>query len=261
MDRIMKVVWICRMSNSKVREMLKYSKFYFKRIVPLLLGRHIPVEKDAAVWNSNAVREFEKYKDIELTIISFQPGIAGHIQTFTINGITYVCVRPQDDNFFSFIKRKISGSFEWNYKRHRRIVSRIINNIQPDIVHLIGAENPQYSVTLLDCPNSIPTVTSLQTLMSAPGFLENYPLPKDVYEKRSSVEKEVIKRSDYIAQKEITIRETILRDIKPDAVFLQMVLAVGVEINADVSQNKEYDFVYFSNSVDKAADVAIEAFA
>ena len=260
MPEKLKVVWICGVSNQQIRDRLRYSKHYYKFVVPKLLRTPLPLQKDLAVWNTNAAREFESFKDIDLTIIFPQNGIVGPVQKFDINGIHYACFRSQEDSFFMYLKRKLTGKEEKEFKRNRKIIKNLINEIHPDLIHMIGAENPKYSIALLDCPKTVPTVTSLQTLMSAPDFFENYPISQKNYEYRAEIEKAVINRTDYIAQRAITIRQTIKKAINPNAVFLQMTLAIGVEINTEPSI-KEYEFVYFANNVNKAADYAIEAFA
>lgn len=255
----LKVVWICQFSNKQVREHIKYSRTYYKK----LYGFNVNLchnFKEYAIWNTNAIREFEKFDDICLTVIFPHSGISGNQQHFSINGVNYICFRPEDDNLCAFFKRRLTGKWEWEYKKHRRIVSQLLDEIQPDIVHLIGAEIPAYSVTLLDCPQTIPTITSLQTLMSTSDFKDNYPISEDAYEQRSRIEQMVIKRSDYIALRAENIRKVIKQDIKPDAIFLQMTLAVGIEINTK-RDTIGYDFVYFANDVSKAGDDAIEAFA
>ena len=260
MSEQLKVVWICFISNNKIRERIKSSRFYYKKIIARLIHKYLPIPTDYPIWTTNAVREFEKFKDIDLTIIFPHPGISGSVQRFEINDIKYICFRPQDDNLLSFLQRRLLKKMEWKYNKHRRLISKLIRDIRPDLVHLIGAENPAYSISLLDCPKDIPTVTSLQTLMSSPGFLENYPISREDYEMRSCIEQAVIKRSDYLAQRSEIIRKEIRNSIKPDAIFLRMTVAIGVDINTNHGL-KEYDFVYFAKSVDKAGEDAIESFA
>lgn len=260
MKEKLKVVWICSISNYQIREKIKFSNTYYKKILARLFHKSFPPPTDYPIWNTNAVHEFENFSDISLTVVFPYPGIQGNMQRFSINGINYICFRPQDDNLLSFLKRRLADKKEWNYKKHRHVVCKLLEEIQPDLVHLMGAENPAYSITLLDCPKNIPTVTSLQTLMSAPGFLDNYPIPKDIYEGRSHIEQEVIKRSDYLAQRAESIRKDVRKNIKPNAIFLQMTLALGVNVNTTRGV-PEYDFVYFASSVDKAGEDAIEAFA
>lgn len=256
----LKVVWICHLSDTKTRSHLRFSNLYFKVVIKKILG--MPGHKwiDYAVWNSNAIKEFEKFDDIELTVVFPHQGIKGRSQKFSLNGVNYICFRSEDDNIFSFIKKCIFKSTNCRYLKNRRFVTDVIKDIKPDIVHVMGAEIPYYSITAIDVPSVIPCVVSLQTLMSDPDFMSNYPISKNDYIYRSGIEAEVINRCDYIGTTITKYREIIVRDIKPDAVFLDTSLAVGVDVDDTVSE-KKYDFVYFAININKAADYAIEAFA
>lgn len=258
-DKGLKIVWLCTISNSQIYSHIKFSTWNLKKIAKHILGQSIPKFKERAQWNTNAIRVFETFRDIKLTVIFPYMGIEGNTQQFSINGIDYICYRTDDDSLFSSIKKKISKKNS-EYPRARKIVKSLIEEIKPDIVHIIGAENPNYSICALDVPKDIPCVVSLQTLMSEPSFKKNYPIDEESYQYRSCIEQEILKRSDYIASR-IKVYNTYIKEhIKTDAIFLQMPLAVGVDVNIEPSK-KEYDFVYFANNINKAADDAIEAFA
>lgn len=255
-NKKLKVVWICHFSDSKVRAHISFSRFYYKYLKDKTI-----INRDKAVWISNAINEFEKYDDIDLTIIFPHPAIKGHLQEFSINGINYKCYRSEDDNVLSNIFNKL---FKLDNKRlyfiNRALIKQLVNQISPDIVHVIGAENPYYSLSALDVPHTIPLIVSLQTLMSEPTFRKKYPIDNEHYIYRSKLETNVIKRSDYLASRIKTLKEEIRNNIKPDAVFLHLSLAVGQELDF-TPINKEFDFVYFAADISKAADYAIEAFA
>ncbi len=255
-----KVVWICHLSDVKIRSHLRFSKFYYIAVIKKLFGMPPHKWTDYAVWNSNAIKEFEKFDDIELTVVFPHNGIKGRSQKFSLNGVNYICFRSEEDNIISFIKNRFFKNTNNRYLKNRRFVIDVIKEIKPDIVHVIGAENPYYSITALDVPNEIPCIISLQTLMSDPDFFSNYPISKNEYLYRSGIEAEVIKKCDYICTTVVKFRDIIKKILKPNAVFLDVSLAVGVDID-DSEYKKEYDFVYFAGNINKAADHAIEAFA
>lgn len=255
-----KVVWICHFSNKKVRNKIRFSPLYFRRFLSLLKKEHWIKRQDFAVWNSNAIREFEKYDDIDLTVIFPYSGIKGKKQTFSINGIKYICFRSEDDYFFPFLRNKLFHTFEKEYVHNRKLISSEISQINPDIVQIIGAENPYYSIAALDISDEIPSIVSLQTLMSDPDYLANFPISQASYEYRSGVERQIIRKSRYIGSKSERFKSLVWSQIKKEAIFLNISIAVGVEIDEEPS-DKEYDFVYFAGNIDKACDYAIEAFA
>ena len=259
MSETISVVWLCEIANLQIYSHLKFASWRLKNIIRFLKGKSVLKVRNLAQWNTNAIKEFEKFKDIKLTVIFSAVGIRNSYQKFSINGIDYICYRPEDDYLVTTIQKRIMKLGN-NYIRTRKIVSSLIDEIKPDIVHVIGAENPYYSICALDVPANIPCVVSLQTLMSEPSFKGNYPINEDSYQYRTSIEQQVIKRSNYIASGVKPFYDFITENIKKDSIFLQMTLAVGVDVNIEPSK-KEYDFIYFANNINKAADYAIEVFA
>ena len=253
----MKVVWVCHFSNSMIRERLKFAKWTPLAIYKRVTGNNRFV--DFAAWNSNATREFEKFDDIELHIISPHIGISG-VQSFVIHGINYHFFHSEDDNFLCMLIKRLGKDVKRDFRKNTTIISNLVKQIQPDIIHYIGAENPYYSESALSMPNNVPLIVSLQTLMCDTGFLKNYPISRVSYDYRSDLEIRIINRADYIATKENHFREIISKKLG-DVKFLDMTLALGESVNTLFSDNKQYDFVYFAANISKAADMAIRAFA
>lgn len=257
--RKLRVVWICHFSDSRTRSLLEFNKFSLLDFFFKLLNRQYS-KRDFAIWIPNAIKEFEKYDDINLSIIFPHQGVKKAIQQFDINNIHYYCYKSEDDNLFSFVRQHVFKKVKTTYLENRRMIQNIISEIKPDVVHVIGAENPYYSLAALDIPQKTPVIVSVQTLMSEKGFLDNYPIREDLYEYRASVEKEIFNKCDYIGTRMQGFRDFIKNNINPNAKFLDLTLAVGVDV--DLSEvNKEYDFVYFAANINKACDDAIEAFA
>ena len=260
MEGKIKVVWLCNFSDEKTRSHIKFSHFYFKNLISYMFLRPAPKRVDYGVWVSNAIKEFENFQDIDLTVIFPYTGIKGKSQFFDINGVHYVCYRTEEDNFIDYIRRKYFGFVKINWDENRKVIKDYISQISPDIIHVIGAENPYYSSAALDIPNNIPSVLSLQTLLSDPNFINKYPMSQRMYDYRSALEREIIKKCNYIASPVVVFNRIIKRQIMQNAVFLNMPLAVGEDIDISFDK-KEYDFVYFAANINKACDVAIEAFA
>lgn len=259
MGENIKVVWICHFSNNMVRENIRFKRFSLLGVFLKLVKRDFH-NRDFAVWVTNGIKCFEKYSDIELTVVFPHQGVENGIQSFSKNGIRYICYHSEDDNFLSFLKQHILKIVRHKYDKNRKVVKRIIEEVKPDLVHIVGAENPYYSITALDVPNKIPLIVSLQTLLNVKGFKDNYKINKKFYDYRALLEKQIIQKSDYIATGVPQYVEEIRNTIKPDVLALKMKLAVGVDVNcSDVK--KEYDFVYFAANINKACDLAIEAFA
>lgn len=252
-----KVVWVCHFSNSVIREHLKFAKWTPSMVIKRLMGKNLFF--DFSIWITNGIREFEKYEDIDLHIIAPHIGILG-IQNFENKGINYHIFHSEDDNIISLVAKRLGKKVNRSYRKNTRIISNLVELIQPDIIHYIGAENPYYSSSALSMPTNIPLIVSLQTLMSDPDFIKNYPISIDKYKYCSSLEKRIIKRADYVATK-VEYFRSIIREQFDGVKFLDMTLAVGADLNTVVLEEKQYDFVYFAADISKAVDYAIKAYA
>lgn len=260
MRKKIKVVWICHFSNSEIREHLHFTSHYLLNHLRKFLGRPQPGNSDFAIWVTNGLREINKYDDIELHVILPYRGLKPHRQVFIIQQVHYYCYRPENDFLLPFVKDKIFRFNNCKYPQNRRYIKSIIQNIQPDVIHLIGAENPYYSIAALDFPKNIPSIVSLQTLISPPDFLKKSPQYSNNYLYRVEIEQKVIQTCSFIGTTLSPFMDYISSHIKPDAQYLPLVLPIGVDVDMD-KYDKEYDFVYFAQNIKKACDLAIEAFA
>ena len=68
MDRI-KVVWVCSFSNPLVRSHYETRAPFIIRLIYKYV-KNIPLDaRDSAVWNTNALTEFERFDDVDLHVI------------------------------------------------------------------------------------------------------------------------------------------------------------------------------------------------
>lgn len=257
-NKKIKVVWVCNFSNTTVRERLHFKK----RLIHLLnKTKGISDLKDCGKWNTNAINEFKKFEDIKLHVISSHKRLSSAIEEFVEEGVNYHFFRPEEDSLRFVLKQKFFKSRKKpEYKKNSEIINSIIDKIKPDLIHLIGAENPQYSISALEMPKSTPLIVALQTLMIDPDFKDNYPISKEMYEFRSSIERKVLSRADYISCRGQKYIEILNREISPAPSILDLPLAVGESVEFKEC-DKIFDFVYFAKEIEKAVDWAIEAFA
>lgn len=236
-----------------------FKSFMYKTFKRKKLSAVVP---DFGVWNINAIEEMKKFTDrAEIHVIAPYPYLEHKVFEYEEEGINYHFFRSTVPlmvyliNHFLFLYDICKPS----YKKNRGIIKNLIKKIQPSIVHLVGAENPYYSLAGVDVPKEIKLIVQLQTMMSDPNFFENYPIDKRTYNYRAGVEKAVIKRADYIGTPIKDYRDVILEYINQDAKFLDIKLAVAENIRT-VATGKEYDFVYFARSISKAGDWAVKSF-
>lgn len=258
MERKIKVAWICDFSNKEVREHLKYNHDYGEDILRRMLNK--PYKVDYARWITNGIKQFEKQNEVELHIISPCLNLKPYLQEFDFNGIKYHFFNS--DSYLSLFQKCIlRKKIDNTHTQNRQYIKDIIERVIPDIIHLVGAENPQYSMAGLDVDTRrFPLIVGLQTLLSAPGFLENYPMSKTSYEYKSNIERKVISRSTYLMSTIPSFKRDVWHGIKENAVFLNSKLFVGENINIEPCE-KKYDFEYNAVNINKAVDLAIESFA
>lgn len=258
----LKVVWICHFSNEKIRSRLTLTNTLFKKLVRTLAGKPKASYSDFANWISHGIIEFEKFQDAELHVIAPHYGMKHNTEKLSINGINYWFFKPDDDSLLKKGFKKLTQKADSNYKGNRKIVQKTIESIQPDIIHMYGAENPYYSITALDVDiKQYPFIVSLQTLMNDPEFKLKYRVSSpNSYDFRAGIEKDILSKLKYIGTTVNRYREFIWNNINSKAIFTKTFLATAPHITLTPSE-KKFDFVYFAASITKAADFAVEAFA
>ncbi len=258
-DKI-RVVWLCHFSNAFIREHLElqYNRIlgFVKKLANKPISTDVP---EFANWITNGISEFERIEDVELHIVSPYPHLKTRLQEFTVNGIYYHFFKNEEDSLRVYFQRRFLGKSVFKYRRNSKTICSIISKIRPEIVHLFGAENPEYATSVLNVPKSIITIAQLQTLMSDPDFKKNYSIEDSRYLYRSKVERDIILKADYIGTRALKYRNIIHEEIKPSAIILNTTLALNEPIVFKECE-KCFDFVYFAANISKAADLALEAF-
>ena len=251
---------ICSFSNPMVR------KHYSTKVNPLL--RYILAKKgqstneniDSAIWNTNSIREFEKIEEVELHVITPVRYLSEKEVKFKVNGIHYHFFREENSGLIKQIYYQLVTKHKSLFPVNRSYIKKYIRKMKPDIVHVIGAENPQYSLGLLDVPKDIPTILQLQALLERLVDTTQQPLEKVSFAYKGKLERQLIQRADYIGTEVKEFQEYIRTQIKPEAQFLDISIAMGKDIDLSETE-KRYDFVYFSVNINKAGDDALKAFA
>lgn len=253
----MKVLWICHFSNTIVRSHMNNKIGGVEGFVRKILKKPCCCY-DFAQWNTNAIKEFEKFTDVvELHVISPSYTMRNSESVFVEKGIHYYFFKDECSGLKVFLNAFVTQK---KYRKNRKYIVDKIKEIKPDLIHVIGAENPQYSLAALDVPRSIPVFVQLQTLMIDPEFKKNYPISEKSYFYRSGTERLVLERADYIGTPEkkfVSVMKNLLDHRGP---ILGTSLAVAESLDFSNCE-KKFDFVYFALDISKAADYAIEAFS
>ena len=255
----MRVVWLCNFSNAEVRHYLRFSLGTLDFLLRKLTKSNASIrESDYGQWISNAIEEFKRFDNIELHVVSPHYGLKQSIQDFCISKIHY---HFYSDESFSFVWKALSKcglKRKPLYKRNYRRISCIVDRINPDLIQLIGAENINYSIPALSYNPTVPFIVQLQTLVNDPKVYHS--LSSDVRDYIRSTETAILSRADFIFTSVPSFMSIIRNELGLDSIILSNKLAVGVLVDKSVV-NKEFDFVYFSVNINKAADIAIKSFA
>lgn len=240
----LKVAWICHFSNKEVRMRIPQKKMdLLSRFKPLFGKGKSYNNFDLAPWVTNSIKEFEKFDDIELHIIAPFPRLKYLTYDFEMNGVFYHFFKP-DILFFSIISKVC-----WWFKRivfiNRYFVKKIIAGIKPDIVNLIGTENPYYSITVLDIKN-IPIYVSAQTVYTNPNRKK---LSDSWIQLHWDVELMIHKKETYYGCTGRMHRDLIMQN-NPNAIIFKMFFSIE-KPNQIKDRSKIYDFVFFAGTVVK----------
>lgn len=253
--RKIKIVWICHFSNNQIREKLPLSSIWFSNLLIRIFGnRMIFRYTDFAPWINTLIKEFERLDEIELHIIAPHRGLKRLIYEFALNGIHYHFFRP---GISTIVDKTIKKLFKLkpNYTLNRLLVKRTLKKINPDIVNLIGAENPYYSSTALDISRT-PLYVLLQTVLSTPfNDKHNYFVDKNLLR----VEKEIFLATEYFGTASRVYHDCVTK-LNPKANVFEFWFPtikppeVGIQV-------KKFDFVFFSSQIkqSKGIEDAIDA--
>lgn len=240
------------MSDAEIRSHLDLHLPLWHRIIRRLFHRDdTDSVGDSAIWNINAVKEFQNIEDVDLHVIFIHEKMRKHMEQFKEGRISFYAVSEGDTFLVQYVKSHLAGTHRIN-ESSRRIAS-LINKIHPDVIHVMGAENPPYSLSVLAIPKTIPVIVQLQTLLHAPEAEGCY-LPQRECELR------VLQRADYIGTRIDRYKDVIINVINRNAKFVNTRLMIA-EKTKHVEAVKSYDFVYFASYINKSVDLAIEAFS
>lgn len=258
--RKIKVVWICSFSSPEFRQKLELQQpSLLERLAYKILRKQMSFGKDSAIWNVNAIEEFEKFPEVELHVVCAIRNLKTNEQTFDLRGVHYHCFREENSSLLYKVKRQLFTKNNELFFENRQNFARIISEVKPDIVHVIGAENPYYSLAALDVPEGVVSIVQLQALLARLVDITDKPEEKVSFAYKGELEKQIIRKVDYIGTTVPEFIDYIRKYIRPDAQFLGISLAMGQKIDR-TEYEKQYDFVYWSANINKAGEDAIEAY-
>jgi glycosyltransferase involved in cell wall biosynthesis len=238
-----KVAWICHFSNSYIRDKvpINYKRILYK-LARKMLGLYNKDGKnsDIAPWVTGGIQEMEKRNEIELHVISPQVGLKKLTYEFEMNGIYYHFYNP---SFTLFLMHCIKNVNMWRKMQiSSYFTNKFLKRIKPDIINLIGTENPYYSCTVLDIKLKVPIFVSMQTVYSNPERLKYWPeSDKNLHWK---IELMIHERLRYFGATGSLHRDLLLKN-NPNAIVFDIQFPYP-KMPSVFEVPKEYDFVNFA---------------
>lgn len=241
----LKVVWLCHFSDEEVRR--KYPQktsrplYNFARKI-LGLYKKNGLSSDFAPWVTGGIEEMRKHGDVELHIISPQTDMKGITCEFSIDGVYYHFYNP---NWTLLLMHVLKNNALWrklqNSSHH---ANKFISKIHPDIINMIGAENPYHSCTVLDVDKNIPVMVSLQTIYANPDRLQYKNNKRIDKTPHWYIDKLIQTNFHFFGVMGIMHRDKLLIN-NPNAVPLAFSFC-GPKMPVVKEVNKEYDFINFA---------------
>jgi glycosyltransferase involved in cell wall biosynthesis len=215
-----KVVWLCGFTNANIQKQIK------------------PFQKVGSVapWISHLIDVFKNNDLFEIHIISPHEYISGY-KHFIQNNINYHFVNQGmpiwGRNWPSFLPFDL-----WtDYFFIKKSIKKIIHRIQPDIIHLHGAENTYHTSAILQFKGLYPVLISVQ------GFITKSSSNGKRVLRRKAREIEIFKTFNHYGYRTDTMAEDI-RKLNCDAVLHY--LRYPVKKILPVVTEKKFDIVFFA---------------
>lgn len=194
---------------------------------------------DLASWNTNFIDNIKNRTDVQLTVISAHSGLKRNVVYFTAENVSYFFVRCEIATLLSYI---IKSPAIWHKLNPMRpVVQKIVRDINPDIVALMGAENAYISGTVLGLEKSYPVIFKAQTIYNNPdrpkfGIVD----PNNAY-----VEKLIFDNIKY-ASVSTKMHYDLYRKFNQTSFNFRWRFGTTYPIEYNPHIKKEYDFVNFA---------------
>lgn len=253
-----KVVIICHFSNAEVRSYLplyENRRLYTFARRALRMPTKTKVYGDIAPWDTGTINYFKERDDVDLFVISAHSGLKKRVVSFDDQGVHYTFVRCE---VATMLKRIIPSAHVWQKLNPMvKDVHRLIGEIKPDIVLLIGLENAYYSGTVLGI-KGYPVYGLCQTIYNNPERA----VYSEVDSKNAITEMKILNEHRYFG---VYCKKhyDLLKGLAPNVNIFKYGYPSKGKLLEPTLCEKKYDFVNFAMgmSAKKGFTDAIEAIA
>ena len=239
------VAFVCHFSDRSTRQQLPLKTWKFRNIILKVFHHPLWRYDDYAIWVSDFVSMFKRHlDDVEVHVIAPHRGMKKRYAEFSIDGINYCFYKLDGSLLYDLFCAKTRWKERKDYSRESSMCFNYIKKINPDIVCLCGAENPEYASVVFRIKDK-PVYLIPQTLLNDPkrialGVASKY---------RIDFERKVYRHVTSVSSKGEQVR-AFARECNPEVEFFPLSFPTHQPPVFD-SIAKEYDFVFYANNVMK----------
>lgn len=244
MEKI-KVAMICKASSPEIRENLKLSKLSFSNFLLKLFHQSLISYSDFAPWVNSITSNCIDYPDIEMHVVMPHQGVLKKESIFEIDSVFYHVFCEKPSQIIQAINRRFLHDKFVRYSRNYLHIHKIIYSIDPDLIVLVGSENPSYSGSVLRIHDK-PVLLLCQTVFNNEEFKSFY--SRSNFEVRCQLEGKIIKKTPYIGC--YSDKHANLLRKNPDVRYLFEFQWPNSKKEVEIPQGeKKYDFINFANTM------------
>jgi len=237
----LKVVWLCHFANEEMKN-------YFGT----------PHVAEMAPWINNLIQIFQDRTDIELYVVA--PNLfTNRDSRFEKNEVSYFFYKriplPTNNKYVRGIYSLLKIDEITNYNWVKRKIVNVIQKIDPDIIHLHGAENPYYSAGILPVLKQYPTLITIQ------GFIRSVSKINYNIKKRIEIEEAILKGTKHIGVRTDEMSEMAL-EINPRATLHihNYPIAIPTLVKTNIGKEEPIDCLFFARvTKDKGIEDLLKA--
>ena len=252
----LKIAYICHFSTPVIRERLKLKSFWLGNCMRRIIGLKLLSFNDAGTWNADFINAFEGNDEFECYVISHHLGMEHEEQRFVINGVNYVFLQEKENLVGKVAKHIMRKKINDDYWKQALRIKDVVEEVNPEVVVLCGAENPIYSSSVLEI-NNRPVFVILQTLLNSPKRIAM----GVGNEQRRALENSIFEHAGYFATFEPDVADYV-RMKNPQAHVFRLMFPSSAPVERGDKPEKQYDFVFFANGLTKnnCIEDAMQAF-
>lgn len=236
----MRIVLIAGFSNVEIRNHLEFIKdhqWYHWLIRLAGLPARVGEFRDYAPWVPGIISEIEKQDDMELHVVGPQIRLRHSMETFQLRGVTYHFYRTE----WTSLLRKLNNYKWWKHlQRSTHYVKKVVDDVQPDLVVLSGAENPATSIGIL-ATDKYPRLCLCQTIYNNPER-SHYSQPNRLIQ---DMEMDIFRHLQFFGVYS-SMHYKLLREFRPDATIFKFGYPSKGKLLEPTPTVKEFDFVNFA---------------